>query len=111
MEYILCVVLFCVGFYAVMAKKNLIKIVIGVAVMGYAINLFLLLAGFRMNSEAPIITGDMYGFRPVDPLAQAMVLAAVVTGLAVTLLLTALSIKLYEKYGTFDINEIKKLKG
>lgn len=111
MEYVLSSVLFCVGLYAVVAKRNLIKIVIGVAVMGYSVNLFIVLEGFRRGAGMPMLTEGLSQSPTVDPLAQAMVLAAVTIGLCVTLLLTALSIKLYERYGTFDTDEIKKLKG
>jgi multisubunit Na+/H+ antiporter MnhC subunit len=40
-----------------------------------------------------------------------MVLIAVLAGLALTLVLVALAMRLYEKYGTLDMDEIKKLKG
>jgi multisubunit Na+/H+ antiporter MnhC subunit len=46
----------------------------------------------------------------VDPLPQAMVLTAIVIGLATTAMLMAIAIRLYRKYNTFDIREIKNLK-
>jgi multicomponent Na+:H+ antiporter subunit C len=47
----------------------------------------------------------------VDPLPQALVLTSIVIGLAVTALLVAIAIRIYEKYGTFDITKIRRLKG
>ena len=47
----------------------------------------------------------------VDPLPQALVLTAIVIGLATTALLVAIAMRIYEKYGTFDITKIKELKG
>ena len=47
----------------------------------------------------------------VDPLPQALVLTAIVIGLATTAMLMAVIIKLYRKYKTFDIREIKNLRG
>ncbi|MCK7535771.1 MAG: NADH-quinone oxidoreductase subunit K [Marinilabiliales bacterium] len=47
----------------------------------------------------------------VDPLPQAMVLTAIVIGLATTAMLMAVIIRIYRKYGTFDIREIKNLRG
>ena len=38
-------------------------------------------------------------------------ITAIVIGLALTLLLVAMAIRIYEKYGTFDITKINKLKG
>ena len=47
----------------------------------------------------------------VDPLPQALVLTAIVIGLAVTALMAAITVRLYEKYGTLDITEMQQLKG
>jgi multicomponent Na+:H+ antiporter subunit C len=40
-----------------------------------------------------------------------MVLTTIVIGLAVTVIVVALAVRLYEKYGTFDITKIRRLKG
>ncbi|MEM4101479.1 MAG: NADH-quinone oxidoreductase subunit K, partial [Desulfurococcaceae archaeon] len=49
--------------------------------------------------------------RGVDPLPQALVLTAIVIGLAVTLFLVFLGYVLYVHYGTLDMREIKRLRG
>ena len=108
-EYFLCMVLFSVGLYAMLAKRNLLKIIIGVAVMGYAINLFFLLVGYKKGGEIPII--ERTGQVCVDPLAQAFVLITVLIGLSLTVLMVALAMRLFEKYRTLDMDEIKNLKG
>jgi len=109
--YILTIFLFLVGLYGVLSKRNLIKIVIGLAIMEYSVNLFLILVGYVRGGTAPIIDADAPGELFVDPLPQAMVLTAIVIGLATTALLLAIAIRIYKKYGTFDIREIKNLKG
>ena len=109
--YILTIFMFLVGLYGVLSKRNLIKIVIGLAIMEYSVNLFLILVGYVRGGAAPIIDADMQGELFVDPLPQAMVLTAIVIGLATTALLLAIAIRIYKKYGTFDIREIKNLKG
>ena len=111
MTYILCMVLFSVGLFAVVRKRNLIKIIIGIGIMDYAVNLFFVLIGYRRGGRAPIFADDQVIGKMVDPLPQAVVLTAIVFGLAVTLLLVAVAIRLYEKYGTFDITKINSLKG
>lgn len=113
MEYFLCIVLFGIGLFAAVAKKNLVKIVIGVAVMDYAINLFFILLGYRQGGDIPIISKEAPGSTAamVDPLAQAIVLVTIVVGLSMTILLAGIAIRLHEKYGTFDITQINKLKG
>ena len=109
--YILTIFLFLVGLYGVLSKRNLIKIVIGLAIMEYSVNLFLILVGYVKGATAPILSSDVANKLFVDPLPQAMVLTAIVIGLATTALLLAIAIRIYKKYGTFDIREIKNLKG
>ncbi len=104
-------VLFSVGLYCIMRKRNLIKIIIGLIISEYAVNLFFVLLGYRMEGRAPIHSPDQEIANMVDPIPQALVLTAIVIGLAVTGLVVAIAIRIYEKYGTFDITEIKRLKG
>jgi len=109
--YFLCLILFCVGLYCVLRKRNLIKIVIGLGIIEYAVNLFFILVGYRMHGRAPILAKEQEIVNMVDPLVQALVLTAIVIGLATTALIVAVAIRIYERYGTFDITKINKLKG
>lgn len=109
--YILCLVLFSIGLYCVLRKRNIIKIIIGIGIIEYAVNLFLALVGYRTKARSPIFAKDQVIERMVDPLPQALVLTSIVIGLAVTALMVAIAIKIYSKYGTFDITKINKLKG
>ncbi|UCF96970.1 MAG: NADH-quinone oxidoreductase subunit K [Spirochaetaceae bacterium] len=115
MVYALCFALFVIGLYCALTKKNIVKIVIGLTIMEYAVNLFLVLLGYRKDGAAPIVdrTTNPLEFlaRSVDPLPQALVVTSIVIGLGVTTLAIALCVRLYEKYGTFDISEIRRLKG
>ncbi len=109
--YILCFLLFSVGIYGILRKRNIIKIIIGTVICEYAVNLFLIIFGYRMGGHAPIYSPDKDINNMVDPLVQALVLTAIVIGLATTALVVAVAIRIYEKYGTFDITKIRKLKG
>jgi len=127
MPYALCFLLFMIGLYCAVVKKNMVKIVIGLMVMEYAANLFLIMLGYRVGGVAPILdksflkpaTGQAAPTEPVasfintavDPLPQALVLTAIVIGLGSTALIISMCIRIYEKYGTFDITEIRRLKG
>ncbi len=120
MIFSLCFVLFGVGLYAVVTKRNIVKIVLGVAIMEYAVNLFLVLIGYRVRADggevvAPIMdagTGlQEFLAASVDPLPQALVLTSIVISLGVLSLLVAICIRLYDRYGTFDIGEMKRLRG
>ena len=116
--------LFLIGLYAVVAKKNIIKIIIGLLTIEYATNLSLLLVGFRSRGLAPVLDSthvemsekgdvalsEMYLYF-VDPLPQALVLTSIVIGLGVIALAVSMAIRLHQKYNTFDISLIKRLKG
>ena len=109
--YLLCLVLFSVGLYCVLRKRNIIKIIIGLGIIEYAVNLFFVLIGYRAQGRAPIFAHDQEVLNMVDPLSQALVLTTIVIGLAVTAIAVSLAIRIYEKYGTFDITKIRRLKG
>jgi len=104
-------VLFLIGLYAVIAKRNLIKKVIGFGIIEYAVNLFFVLVGYRMGGEAPIYQEGIAGQVFVDPLPQALVLTSIVIGLGTTAVMVGLCIRIYQRFGTFDIDEIRSLKG
>jgi multicomponent Na+:H+ antiporter subunit C len=109
--YLFCFVLFLVGLSGVLTRRNIIKIVIGLSIMEISIFLFLVLIGYIDGGRAPIIIQDMPGTRFVDPLPQAMVLTAIVIGLATNAMLLTIAIRLYKKYNTFDIRKISSLRG
>lgn len=121
MLYALCFLLFIIGLYCAVVKKNMVKIVIGIMVMEYAVNLFLIMLGYRFGGVAPIVdAGQLDGFgkvtasflsASVDPLPQALVLTAIVISLGSLALMISICIRTYEKYGTFDITKIRRLKG
>ena len=109
--YFLCLLLFSIGLYAILRKRNIIKIIIGIIICEYAVNLFLILFAYRMNGRSPIYSPDQEILDMVDPLPQALVLTSIVIGLATTALVVGIAIRIYERYGTFDITKIRKLKG
>jgi multicomponent Na+:H+ antiporter subunit C len=122
MAYALCFLLFMIGLYCAVVKKNMVKIVLGIMVMEYAVNLFLIMLGYLNNGVAPIIDRSEYDAQTgaiasqflrasVDPLPQALVLTSIVISLGSLALLISICIRIYGKYGTFDITEIRRLRG
>lgn len=109
--YWLCFILFLVGLYGAITKRNLIKIAISLSVMEFSTFLFFALIGYIEGGVAPIVDPADPEKVYVDPLPQALVLTAIVIGLATTAMLMAVIIRIYRKYGTFDIREIKNLRG
>ena len=114
MIYSLCFVLILIGLYGVLVRRNIVKIIISLLVMEYGIHLFLVLQGYQSGGRPPIVQpgdGETWMQQSVDPLPQALVLTSIVIGLGVLSLMVALSIRLYERYGTLDISKIRRLKG
>ncbi len=109
--YFLCLILFCIGLYCVARKRNIIKIIIGLGIMEYAVNLFFILLGYRTQGRAPILSKNQEILNMVDPLPQAIVLTTIVIGLALMAVVVSLAVRIYEKYGTFDITKIRRLRG
>ena len=109
--YILCFILFLVGLFGVLTSRNIIKIIIGLSFMEFSVYLFLILIGYISNGEAPIIQKGFEFRQFVDPLPQAMVLTAIVIGLATKAMLLSTAIRIYKKFKSFDIRKIRSLKG
>ncbi len=68
MIYFLCFILFCIGLYCILVKKNIIKIIIGISIIDYSLYLFLVLIGYRMQGRSPIHSPVQRIENMVDPL-------------------------------------------
>ena len=102
MVYSLCLIFFGLGLYCILRKRNIIKMIIGVVITQYAVNLFFVLMSYQRPGNFKSM---------VDPIPQAVVMTSIVVGLSMVIVLIALAMRIYEKYGTFDITQIKDLRG
>ena len=109
--YLLCLALFLIGLYCVLRKRNIIKIIVGLIICEYAVNLFFILVAYKMGGRSPIHSPEALVVNMVDSLPQAVVLTSIVIGLASTALLIGIAMRIYQKYGTFDITKIRELNG
>ena len=102
--------LILIGLYAVIFRRNLIKMVIGITLIQSGVNLFLITLGYREDSVAPIFTslppGTVVPEGMSFPVPQALTLTSIVIGVAVLALMLSLIIHLYNHYGTLDPREI-----
>ena len=100
------------GIYGVVTRSNLIKKIIMLNVMGDAINMLFVLVGYRLVYPVfpPIyekhLTVEEFLNRAVDPVPQALVLTAVVIGMAMNILLTTYAIQFYRLHGTVDARDM-----
>ena len=100
-----------IGLFIIMTRHNLIKMIIGLNIMDTGVNLFLISIGYRSEGTAPIFSKP--GINPgamVGPTPQALVLTAIVIGVAVIAMALSLGIRLYQHYGTLNMRKIREQK-
>ncbi|MRH43580.1 cation:proton antiporter [Aquibacillus halophilus] len=107
--YVVVIILFSLGIYTVISKKNLIKMVIGFTIVESSLILLLILIGYKPSGTAPIL--DRQYEIVVDPIPQALALTTIIIGGSVTAVMLALVIKIYKRYGTLNVDELRKLRG
>ena len=99
--------LFGIGFANLMFQKNLIKKIIGFNIMDTAIYLFLAEKGYISGRMAPIITDGIQDVSAyINPLPRGLVLTGIVVSVSVSALMLSLTIRLYKRYHTLDLDEI-----
>ena len=100
-------ILFGIGFCNLLLQRNLIKKIIGLNIMDTAVYLFLASMGYIEGRFAPILKdGVTEASQYVNPLPSGLVLTGIVVSVSVTALMLGLTVKLYERYRTLDIDEI-----
>ncbi len=109
-EEAIAIILFSIGFTNLMLSKNLIKKIIGLNIMDTAIYLFLALKGYILGRKAPIIVdGIVDPTTYINPIPSGLVLTGIVVSVSVTAVLLAITIRLYRRYHTLDLDEIMML--
>ena len=109
-----------IALYGIFARPSLVKKLIAITILSDTANAFAILVGYRWPAnelpKPPVITDlpvtanvlRTYTSTAVDPLPQALVLTAVVIGLAVTLFIAFIIIQYYRLYGTVNIHRVKR---
>ncbi len=106
--------LLAIGAVGMAVSRHLLRLVLALGLAEAGGNLLLVLAGYRWDAVAPILTGEalvhLEAAAPmVDPIPQALVLTSIVIGVGVQALAVALMIRIKAAYGTLDIRELKVL--
>ena len=111
-QEIAALMLFGVGFTTLLLNRNMIKKIIGFSMMDSAIYLFLASDGYIRGRVAPIIADAEATIEVgtyVNPLPAGLVLTGIVVSVSVTAIMLALTVRLYRRYHTLDIDEIAQL--
>lgn len=100
-------VLFGIGFSNLLLQKNLIKKIIGLNIMDTAVYLFLAEKGYIWGRVAPIVENNVTSVGAyINPVPSGLVLTGIVVSVSVTALMLSLTIRLYRRYDTLDMDEI-----
>ncbi|MDE6904730.1 MAG: cation:proton antiporter subunit C [Lachnospiraceae bacterium] len=104
---VVAMILFGIGFTNLLLQKNMIKKIIGLNIMDTAVYLFLAEKGYITGRIAPIIkNGDLSPDSYINPVPSGLVLTGIVVSVSVTALMLSLTIRLYRRYHTLDLDEI-----
>ena len=116
-NYWIYILLMMIGFYAMIAKNNLVKKVIGMSIFQAAIILFYVSIGAKENATIPIIEHSIepdhlvHAIDPslyINPLPHVLMLTAIVVSVSTLGVALALVSKIYSKYRTIEEDEIIK---
>ncbi len=102
-------VLLMIGFYAVIAKLNLIKKLIGLSIFQSAVFLLYITMGKVDQGTAPIFQVDVAHQVFSNPLPQVLILTAIVVGISTMALGLGIVVRIKEEYGTIEESEIQEI--
>lgn len=106
-ETVAAVLLFGIGLTNLLLQKNLIKKIIGLNIMDTAVYLLLATQGYIEGRMAPIIVdGNTDPSLYINPVPSGLVLTGIVVSVSVSALMLALTIRLYKRYHTMNLDEI-----
>ena len=106
------VILFCIGFSTMLLHKNLLKKIIGMDIMDAGIFLFLACQGYVKGRVAPIVVDGVQSVEAyINPVPAGLVLTGIVVSVSVTALMLALTVRLYYRYHTLNLDEMIALAG
>jgi multicomponent Na+:H+ antiporter subunit C len=108
-HYWVFVVLLMVGFYAVIAKVNLVKKLIGLSIFQSAVFLLYITMSKVSGGTAPIFSENVTGVLYSNPLPQVLILTAIVVGISTTALGLGIVVRIKEEYGTTEEHEIQEI--
>ncbi|HSL90217.1 MAG TPA: cation:proton antiporter subunit C [Ignavibacteriaceae bacterium] len=108
-DYLFIVVLITIGLYGMIIKKNLVKKVIGMSIFQSAIILFYISSAVKSDATVPILVDELSTAEVItyiNPLPHALMLTAIVVGVATVGVAFALLVLIYKRYNTLDEKEL-----
>ena len=110
LDEVTALMLFGIGFTMLLMDRHLVKKIIGFSMMDSGIYLFLASYGYIESRLSPIYVEGVTDISAyVNPLPAGLVLTGIVVGVSVTAVMLGLTVRLYRRYHTLDIDEIAEL--
>ncbi len=104
---VISMILFVTGFANLLLQKNLIKKIIGFNIMDSSIYLFLAVKGYIAGRTVPIVVDGVTSVEAyINPIPAGLVLTGIVVSVSVSALMLSLTIRLYRRYRTLNLDEI-----
>ncbi len=104
------IILFGIGFTTLFLHPNLIKKIMGLNIMDSSVYLFLAAKGYVFGRKAPIVVDDVTDVTAyINPIPTGLVLTGIVVSVSVTAVMLALTIRLYWRYHTLEMDEIMQI--
>jgi len=98
-------VLIAIGFFGMVAKRNLVKKLIGMSILQSSIILFWIVAAYKRDATIPILREGDEAIDPaqyMNPLPHTLMLTAIVVAVVTTGVAIALLVKVHRNYGTLE---------
>lgn len=109
-EEVVAMLLFAIGFSNLLLQNNLLKKIIGLNIMDTAVYMFLTVQGYITGRTAPIVTDGIQSVETyVNPIPAGLVLTGIVVSVSFTAIMLSLTIRLYHRYHTLNLDEITVL--
>ena len=106
-EETVSIILFGIGFTILLLHRNLVKKIMGMNIMDTATYLFLAVKGYITGRGVPIVVDGIQDVEAyINPVPSGLVLTGIVVSVSTTALMLALTIRLYERYGSLDLDQI-----
>jgi multicomponent Na+:H+ antiporter subunit C len=109
-NYWIYITLMMIGLYAMIAKNNLVKKIVGMNIFQTAIILFYVSIGAKKGATIPILEhghgGVVHAIDYANPLPHVLMLTAIVVAVATLGVALALAIRVYDRYNTLEEDEI-----
>lgn len=108
-NYLAFILLFLLGFYIMVTHKNLIRKLIGMYLLQTSVMLFFITLGVKAGSTVPILLASEQPVQPeayTNPLPSALMLTAIVVGVATLGVSLALVISIHRQYETLEEDEL-----